>query len=90
MAEIDVEGFTNSEAAAEGSSLAVWRYQEMRNRMNRQTTSTVELYDDDDKESWARGLVKAEAQNLARLLEECPANIMTPSQFVKVISDLRL
>ncbi|KAF6198922.1 hypothetical protein GE061_006945 [Apolygus lucorum] len=81
--EIDVEGFNNSEAAAEGSALAVWRYQEMKSKFNRKTQSTVELYDDDEKESWSRGLIKAEAQNLARLLEECPANIMTPSQFVK-------
>ncbi|BET01988.1 manganese ion Hypothetical protein [Nesidiocoris tenuis] len=81
--EIEVEGFNLSEAAAEGSALAVWRYQELKNKLNRKTQSTVELYDDDDKESWSRGLVKAEAQNLARLLEECPANIMTPEQFVK-------
>jgi len=78
---IFVEGFTNSEAAAEGATLAVWRYQELKNSENILTPSKVELFDEYDREGWQRGVIKAEAQNLARRLEEVPANLMTPMVF---------
>ncbi|XP_014257114.1 cytosol aminopeptidase-like [Cimex lectularius] len=83
VAKIFVEGFTNTEAAAEGSTLAVWKYQELKHSENRSQESTVDLYDDPDVESWARGKIKSESQNIARKLEETPANIMTPMKFAQ-------
>jgi len=85
---IAVEGFTNTEAAAEGSALAVWRYQELKHKQNRETESRIELYEDPDKDNWTRGVYKAEAQNIARKLEETPANLMTPSIFAMNAIDI--
>ncbi|XP_014241292.1 cytosol aminopeptidase-like [Cimex lectularius] len=84
-----VEGFTNPEAAAEGAILSVWRYQEQKTNVARKVVEPVlELYDDPDRESWDRGMVKGGAQNVARYLEESPANIMTPSKFAKSAIDI--
>ncbi|KAL1129022.1 hypothetical protein AAG570_013554 [Ranatra chinensis] len=47
---IKVEGFTDAESAAEGAALAVWRFQEYRDKVNRATASKVDLYDDPDTE----------------------------------------
>ncbi|XP_014253908.1 cytosol aminopeptidase-like [Cimex lectularius] len=80
---IMVEEFTNPEAAAEGSSLSIWRYQEQKAIAKRKLEPNLEMYDAPDRESWGRGIIKGESQNYARYLEESPANIMTPSDFAR-------
>ncbi|KAF9421991.1 hypothetical protein HW555_002211 [Spodoptera exigua] len=89
--EIDVESFGNAEAAAEGAALAVWQFNEYK------TTATdkaavpkpiLNLYDDCDIDGWKIGKLKAEAQNLARYLQEMPANILNPTKFAKIAVDL--
>ncbi|KAL1122430.1 hypothetical protein AAG570_002761, partial [Ranatra chinensis] len=87
MNSLLVEGFTNAEAAAEGASLAVWKYQEYKNKQDQTGNVKLELYHDPDIESFQRGLIKGEAQNLARALEESPANRMTPSIFAQKAVD---
>ncbi|XP_014274954.1 cytosol aminopeptidase [Halyomorpha halys] len=84
---IMVEGFTCSEAAAEGAALAVWRYQDLKDKINWAQESFIDLYDDPDRDGWNSGIEKAAAQNLARKLEETPANIMTPANFAKAALD---
>ncbi|KAJ8736929.1 hypothetical protein PYW07_000200 [Mythimna separata] len=87
---IHVESFGNAEAAAEGTTLACWEFSEYKSR----TIQTImpktkfDLYDDCDKEGWKMGTLKAEAQNLARYLQELPANILNPTKFAKVAVDL--
>ncbi|CAH1374058.1 hypothetical protein MTP99_015434 [Tenebrio molitor] len=78
-----VEGMGFPEQAAEGSALALWRYQENKMRENQKKTPTLELFDDPDGESFQRGLFKAESQNLARRLSDTPANQMTPLHFAQ-------
>ncbi|XP_044738455.1 cytosol aminopeptidase-like [Chrysoperla carnea] len=80
---IFIEGLGRPEQAAEGAALAVWRYQEFKNKINRLPVPTLELYDNVDHESWQRGLFKAEAQNLTRRLSDTPANHLTPTAFAQ-------
>ncbi|VEN51679.1 unnamed protein product, partial [Callosobruchus maculatus] len=78
-----VESFGHSESAAEGSALGVWLYQEKKNVKLQKVIPTLELYDDCDWTGWQIGLQKAAAQNLARQLMDCPANMMTPTSFAQ-------
>ncbi|KAJ9592898.1 hypothetical protein L9F63_015476, partial [Diploptera punctata] len=82
---ISVEGFGQAEASAEGAGLAAWRFQEYRAREDRKVVPSLELYHDPDFDGWNRGLLKAEAQNLARTLCDTPANIMTPTAFSNAV-----
>ncbi|XP_018328375.1 cytosol aminopeptidase-like [Agrilus planipennis] len=78
-----VEGLGHPEQAAEGSALALWRYQENKQRKDWWTIPSLELYEDPDTQSFQRGLFKAECQNLARRLSDTPANQMTPLHFAQ-------
>lgn len=88
--EIHVESFGNAEAAAEGASLAIWKFAEYRNILDTQKppTSTLHLYDDCDFDGFNSGKLKAESQNLARYLQEMPANLLNPTSFAKIAVDL--
>ncbi|XP_037927374.1 cytosol aminopeptidase-like [Teleopsis dalmanni] len=79
--EIYLDSMEYPEQAAEGSSLAVWRYNELKDKMRRTRVPKLEIYDNPDMDAWTRGLFKAEAQNLARRLSDTPANLMTPTIF---------
>lgn len=78
-----IEGLGYPEQAAEGSALALWRYQENKSRENWKVIPTLELFDDPDGDSFQRGLFKAESQNLARRLSDTPGNQMTPLHFAQ-------
>ncbi|XP_065156242.1 cytosol aminopeptidase-like [Atheta coriaria] len=78
-----VEGLGFPEQAAEGTALALWRYQENKMREHWKVIPSIELYDDPDSDSFQRGLFKAESQNLARRLSDTPANLMTPLHFAQ-------
>jgi len=78
-----IEGFTNTEAAAEGALLGIWRYQDLKNRDRQEPTPKLDLFEDPDREGWQRGIAKADAQNLARRLEDTPGNLMNPSIFAQ-------
>lgn len=88
--DIHVESFGNAEAAAEGAHLACWEFCEYKSRSNNKVIPkpNFQLYDDCDVEGWRIGVLKAEAQNLARYLQEMPANILNPTKFAKVAVDL--
>lgn len=75
---ICVDGLGYPEQAAEGSALAVWRYQENKAKEHWSTVPQLELFEDSDQDSWQRGLFKAESQNFVRRLSDAPANLMTP------------
>ncbi|XP_022904848.1 cytosol aminopeptidase-like [Onthophagus taurus] len=80
---IMIEGLGHPEQAAEGSALALWRYQDNKSRDQWIQIPTLELFDEPDAESFQRGLFKAECQNLARRLSDTPANQMTPLHFAQ-------
>ncbi|XP_075215371.1 cytosol aminopeptidase-like [Lycorma delicatula] len=81
--KIEIESFACAEAAAEGAILAVWRFQDLKNKESRDTVSEIYPFDDNDVSGWQKGREKAKAQNFARMLEQCPSNIMTPTHFVE-------
>lgn len=83
VSRILIEGLGHPEQAAEGSALALWRYQENRRKENQEVIPTLELFDDPDMDGFQRGLFKAECQNMARKLADTPANLMTPLHFAQ-------
>ncbi|EDW80059.1 uncharacterized protein Dwil_GK24050 [Drosophila willistoni] len=85
--EVHVDNMDYPEQAAEGASLAVWRYEENLAKKYRHVIPKLELYGSPDMDSWTRGLFKAEAQNLARRLCDAPANCMTPTIFAQAAVD---
>ncbi|XP_053624600.2 cytosol aminopeptidase-like [Plodia interpunctella] len=87
---IDVESFGNAEAAAEGAALATWQFREYRapDVTRKIPIIRLHLHDDCDYVGWKMGMLKAEAQNLARFLQEMPANLLNPTSFAKLAVDL--
>lgn len=87
---IHVESFGNAEAAAEGAGLAVWQFTEYRSKGPPPVLGIprLHLFDDCDFQGWKAGEMKAEAQNLARFLQEMPANFLNPTSFAKIAVDL--
>lgn len=84
---IYVDPMVHAEQAAEGSALAIWKYQENKAKSARKHVPKLELYESAEVDSWTRGLFKADAQNLARTLTEAPANQLTPSAFAQTAID---
>ncbi|XP_026842447.1 cytosol aminopeptidase [Drosophila persimilis] len=85
--DVFVESMEYAEQAAEGSALAVWRYNTNKRRQDRTLIPKLELYESPDSDAWMRGLFKAESQNLARRLSDTPANQMTPTIFAQSTVD---
>lgn len=88
MRTLLVESFGHAESAAEGASLGVWMFQELRNPDKQKFVPKLELHDDCDYTGWQIGLQKASAQNLARQLCETPANLLTPISFAQCAVDV--
>jgi aminopeptidase len=80
---IHVDGMGHAESSAEGASMGVWVFQELKNEKHQKGIPRLELYGDCDYTGWQIGLQKAAAQNLARQLCETPANLMTPIAFAQ-------
>ncbi|XP_030383356.1 cytosol aminopeptidase [Scaptodrosophila lebanonensis] len=85
--DVFVDSMEYPEQAAEGSALAVWRYNSNKRKQNRTAIPKLELYDSPDVDAWTRGLFKAESQNLARRLTDAPGNQMTPTIFAQSTVD---
>ncbi|KAK9500758.1 hypothetical protein O3M35_001958 [Rhynocoris fuscipes] len=88
MRTIFVESFSHAESAAEGSAMAAWVYQELKNESNQKIIPRLELYEDCDFTGWQIGLQKAAGQNLARQFSEMPANLLTPIGFAQAAVDV--
>lgn len=87
---IHLESFGDAEASAEGAALAVWQFKEYKSPVMRRSPSITQLhlYEDCDVDGWKVGTLKAESQNLARFLQEMPANLLNPTEFAKIAVDL--
>uniref|UniRef100_A0A1B0D6G6 Cytosol aminopeptidase n=2 Tax=Phlebotomus papatasi TaxID=29031 RepID=A0A1B0D6G6_PHLPP len=85
VAQIELEDFNKqAEAAAEGATLASYRFQEYKKPEARKTVPRVSLAQDcPGTEDFRRGETLARAQNWSRLLMETPANLMTPTIFAE-------
>lgn len=85
---ICVEPLGDAEAAAEGSLLSTWKYQEFKTKKT--DIPTVNLYDPNETKAkclWGQGIIKANSQNLARRLADTPSNFMTPSIFAENVQE---
>ncbi|CAA9994234.1 unnamed protein product [Nesidiocoris tenuis] len=85
--KVFIESFGITEAAAEGACLALWMYQDLKNKNKRKKIPHIGLYDDCDWTAWQVGLEKAASQNLARQMMEAPGNLMTPLLFTMTALD---
>ncbi|XP_076041507.1 cytosol aminopeptidase-like isoform X3 [Oratosquilla oratoria] len=82
--KIFVDSCGDAEAAAEGSTLATFKYQEQKSKKK----SVPQLSNlDGDSEKWSVGVTLAEGQNISRRLMEAPANYMTPTNFAQAAVD---
>ncbi|KAL3246920.1 hypothetical protein MRX96_057362 [Rhipicephalus microplus] len=80
---IDVDPCANAEAAAEGCTLALHVFEELKKKESRKPPVAVSPLNEQEVDKWTRGLEKSAAQNLARRLSEMPANMMTPTRFAQ-------
>ncbi|KAG5873466.1 hypothetical protein JTB14_007860 [Gonioctena quinquepunctata] len=85
---IQVENFHDADAAAEGSVLGTWKFQEYKTK--KVDFPQIQLFDSDEcsAEAWKRGVIRAEAQNLARKLADTPSNLLTPTIFCDIVPDI--
>lgn len=73
------------EAAAEGAVLGSYVYQQFKSKQK--PLVGLNVANRSIQSDFARGCLKANAQNFARILMETPANYMTPTIFCKTVSD---
>ncbi|XP_066906539.1 cytosol aminopeptidase isoform X2 [Halyomorpha halys] len=85
---IFMEDFSSAEASSEAGVLATWKYEDLKTKECQGASIKIEQFCGEDKDGWQRGFVKAEAQNIARKLEETPSNIMNPTAFTQVAIDV--
>lgn len=85
-----MESLNNAEATAEGSILGTYKFQDFKTQKDPlPQINFCNICDSKtDAESWKKGVVQAEAQNLARRLADTPANHMTPTHFVEEAKNL--
>ncbi|EDS26627.1 cytosol aminopeptidase [Culex quinquefasciatus] len=89
---IYVEDMGHAESAAEGAHMGVWVNQQLKKPNKRWFVPHCQLHVDPaipcDSDGWRIGVLKAEAQNLARQLQEMPSNLMTPTTFAQNVVQL--
>ncbi|XP_031335114.1 cytosol aminopeptidase-like [Photinus pyralis] len=82
----------NAEAAAEGSTLGLWKFQECKSK--KQSPTEIGLLSLNKGQTtpagseWNYGVSKANAQNLARRLTDMPSNLMTPTIFAENVKEI--
>ncbi|KAF5301517.1 hypothetical protein FQR65_LT08820 [Abscondita terminalis] len=91
ISTIEVDDMDDAEAAAEGSTLGLWKFQECKSKKKvLSQTSLLSIASDNSSvlNSWEKGVNKANAQNEARWLTDMPSNLMTPTIFASKVQDL--
>uniref|UniRef100_A0A8W7K854 Cytosol aminopeptidase n=1 Tax=Anopheles albimanus TaxID=7167 RepID=A0A8W7K854_ANOAL len=88
LPEIVLEDLEHPQQAAEGATLANYKFQSFKSADKRTSLPSVRFAEDaSGKEDWQRGVIIAEAQNFARVLMETPANHMTPTIFADTVRE---
>lgn len=85
---IYVDSMDHPEQAAEGASLASFKFQMNKIQSEKKAVPKLELFDQNDIEAWTCGMIKAEAQNRSRYMSEVPACQMTPIDFADATVDM--
>lgn len=77
----------HDQAAAEGASLGLYNFNYFKSGKKGVAedikVSALDLESPDEIQAFKNGLIQAQAQNLARILMETPANHMTPTLFAE-------
>ncbi|XP_050435410.1 cytosol aminopeptidase-like [Adelges cooleyi] len=81
--KVVLDGLNSPETVAEAATLAAWKFESTKSMENQGVPVVVEPLNKDDRDLFDRGMIYGGAQNLARLLTEIPANILTPSNFAE-------
>ncbi|KAI0221061.1 Cytosol aminopeptidase [Lamellibrachia satsuma] len=93
VSSVAIDPCGDAEAASEGAHLSLFSYDDLKAADKRKLAVDLTCYTDhsdspDSTEgSWRRGALMAEGQNLACLLMESPANVMTPTRFAEVATE---
>uniref|UniRef100_A0A8C5B2D5 Cytosol aminopeptidase n=1 Tax=Gadus morhua TaxID=8049 RepID=A0A8C5B2D5_GADMO len=85
VSHVEVEACGDAQAAAEGAVLGLFQYDLLKTK--KKTKVTTQLHGSDDVAGWEKGILYGEGQNLARLLMEGPANLITPTAFADTIEE---
>ncbi|XP_069679643.1 cytosol aminopeptidase-like isoform X2 [Periplaneta americana] len=90
VTKVVLDGMGNPEAAAEGATLGLWLYQGFKDKQKQKVAPQIQLCSENEAErtAWERGVIKAQAQNVARNLMDTPANYMTPRIFAQNATEL--
>ncbi|KAF9296860.1 bleomycin hydrolase [Linnemannia elongata] len=85
--DIGIAGMGHDQAAAEGASLGLYNFNYFKSGKKGAAEdikiSALDLESPDEIQAFKNGLIQAQAQNLARILMETPANHMTPTLFAE-------
>jgi aminopeptidase len=90
VTKIQVDPMGHSDATAEGAFIAAkGSYENKGKAEDKQPVLDIELHDSGNNTAaetakWNRGRILAEGQNLARWLTDCPANLLTPTDFAEI------
>ncbi|CAL8272241.1 unnamed protein product [Gadus morhua 'NCC'] len=85
VSHVEVDACGDAQAAAEGAVLGLFQYDLLKTK--KKTKVTTQLHGSDDVAGWEKGILYGEGQNLARLLMEGPANLITPTAFADTIEE---
>ena len=88
--EILVDDCHDPQAAAEGGTLGLFVYDELKSSAHKKRKVKLSLLHPNETKTaaWERGVILANGQNLARRLAETPANLMTPAIFTETAREL--
>ncbi|RWS24343.1 aminopeptidase-like protein 3, partial [Leptotrombidium deliense] len=88
---VDVDDCNDAEAAAEGSNLAAYYFDELKSEIYKKKPVTIKLYNQgsnaETAKKWQKGEVLANGQNICRRLMELPANHCTPTKFAQMADE---
>nr|XP_057930519.1 cytosol aminopeptidase [Doryrhamphus excisus] len=85
VTSVEVDGCGHAQSAAEGALLGLFQYDQLKSK--KKSKVSVQPHESADSTAWAKGVLYAEGQNLARLLMEAPANHITPTAFANTIQE---
>lgn len=85
---IEVDDMEDAKSAAEGAVLGSYKFQVFKNQEKQKKIPPIKLLEGSEcGADWKKGTILAESQNLARILEETPANKMTPTIFCEKVKE---
>ncbi|KAK3739852.1 hypothetical protein QZH41_009098 [Actinostola sp. cb2023] len=90
----EIEAFTDAQAAAEGSTLALFSFDRLKSPSKHKLPVQLKLYGQGKDvvsspflDAWGKGTTMANSQNFARYLMDTPSNLMTPTIFTHTVKD---